>query len=1608
MDEMKSTAGHTVLGMQGSNTFSSILHLLCLCAIALGASCSAEVTGPAPSIKPPGADVNPPPVKPAMVCLDQLTAEVVVSGERFSPMPIDIPKDPQTALPNIVLTKNTELDGTPAARSDQILYSGDPDKDPTNAYGKDDHTPLLSWDGQKSMTFVVNQQLTLADGSTGKLDEGIYDISVINPDSKDAESPGALAVVDKPALEKITPSIVCLEEEERSVQLAGSRFVTIGKEKAELAVEGVDEPFALALDGCTKVKHDGIEAEFCETATVSFPSQSVEVGYPAFVVHNPETAACESKEVVNLRVVAKPTIDRAVPVLGCVAEDARTFEIQGRGLLRIDGTYPAVQVGGKNFAVDSMGGCESLETMGQTVETCSSLTISIAKEALEPALYDVMVTNPPPAGCSQTATGALRIVPPPTISSVEPAIVCVDQSDRQVTVHGSDFITIDGVVPAVTIGTTAIAANKITAQNCVDLPTASRSVRSCQELLVTVAQGSLPSRLYNVSVNNPDPAGCSDTGVNILRVVEGPEVTAVAPALVCTDDDLRALVIAGEGFLKIDNVLPAVLIGTAETTVGAIGDCTQIDVGNLKVESCKSLSLTVAKGALSEGRPEVTVLNPAPAGCSTGNATVLTVPPDVTIASVTPSNICSVAGNTQVTIQGTGFLRVDAADFELRIAGAVVTPDSISSCTALAVSGMNVQSCNTVVATVSPSALSAGDIPITITNPAPSGCAAGASSLLRIVLPPVVTGVTPTHACSDVNTSLTITGTGFVTGATVRIGETAATGVTVTSATELTATFNAGLSAATYDVTVENGAGCGNTLTQAITVDPTPIVFFIDPPVVYNKVAIQGTIFTTGLAAAAQKVELVNSSNTATALTFSSPKRVNRIQAAIPGGETLAAGQYEVRVTSNVGCVGFLPGGLTVASTETIGNLTISPAYASPTKPTAVTITVDTGTGADFESIPRVYLNPTASASAAMAVRAVVMVSGTKMTAVIPEGMDSGTYDLIVVNPSGEVGVAEAGVTVTTKEPPLITSVLPESFIKNETDQLVTIRGENFDGVTAVELICDSLTNPVAGTTITTVNATTVTAHLNVDTSGLAEGDVCQVKVVNADSSYFAYSAISVRNNSENLNPWSLSTNLVEARRAPSVLAARPTATSRYLYAIGGDSGVTDAPRSIGTVKSSVESTNIDVFGDVGAWSIQRNGLPQARTWSGVAKIGRFIYLSGGHNGTSATNTLYRSQVLDPLAGPEILDLDAELGDGTVGLGGGLWLYRVAAVFRTSDANNPGGESISGEVLNVQIPNNPKKIKLKLNWAQVTGASGYRIYRSPTANGSIDNMQLLGTVTCGADVACDCGANPDKCQYSDDGQTATTATAPLPAGSLGVWHNLTGSALNTAREAHAAVAAPNYAASGSVQWFLYAIGGRNAAGAYLSSYEYAVVTVSPDGSQTVSTWTQVDGTGVPNALSTTRAEMGAWTLTQKDTPAIGANEVWIYIGPGRSNATTLSRNVDATPFAVGASGDLGEINTLPNNQLPPNHAGYGYGSANAKLFLFGGQGGSATSGGISSPVCVSACTMPTLVGNWNALGPGNNTQVRIYMGSAQESAFFFLVGGHNGTNALNTTEQTVQ
>ena len=592
-------------------------------------------------------------------------------------------------------------------------------------------------------------------------------------------------------------------------------------------------------------------------------------------------------------------------------------------------------------------------------------------------------------------------------------------------------------------------------------------------------------------------------------------------------------------------------------------------------------------------------------------------------------------------------------------------------------------------------------------------------------------------------------------------------------------------------MTVENGENCTGTLVNALTVNPKPLVFFVDPPVVYNEIQVDVTIFTANLDQTAASVELVSGDGTALSLAFSSPKRPNRIVATIPynAGAPLAAGSYGIRVTSVYGCEGTLPGGLTITDSKELLLDSVDPQYVSPTASTSVSIYLDVASTVDFEPIPRAYLNPTSASGTATALKAVVLpdpADFTRLTAVVPENTPADTYDLIVVNPSGEVGILSPGIIVTQGEPPEISGVVPGSF-ESAGAYTATVYGENFDtnGV-SFELSCrDRLGALVAAPDQLAGALDLSSTHVTYpfDTTGIPSGTICLIRITNnADGSFFDYSAVSIKNPSQNLNPWfDGQVPLNTGRRGLALAAGRPTNSTRYLYAIGGDDG---APAN---VFDTVEYINIDSFGNmVGSqWEALTHAepskrdnagvLPTGRSFAGATRIGPFIYLVGGYDGTSDLTTTVRATILDPLAAPEILDLDAALGDTDAGsgLGEGVWLYKVSAVFPSNDPHNPAGESLPGEVQVVDLPLVPEKIELTLSWAHMRGASGYRIYRTPAVGDAITKLQLLQEVDCGG--LCQCDVTPDNCKWTDDGLTIPSVSPgahelPLPPGSLGTWH----------------------------------------------------------------------------------------------------------------------------------------------------------------------------------------------------------------------------------------------
>lgn len=188
------------------------------------------------------------------------------------------------------------------------------------------------------------------------------------------------------------------------------------------------------------------------------------------------------------------------------------------------------------------------------------------------------------------------------------------------------------------------------------------------------------------------------------------------------------------------------------------------------------------------------------------------------VAGVTPGS-GPAAGGTSVTISGTGFA-----------AGATVTFGSTAA------SNVTVAGSTTITA-ITP-AHSSGAVNVTVTNPGgESGTKNNAFTYAAAPLPaPTVSSITPNSGSTAGGTSVTISGTGFISGATVTIG-TAATNVNVVNSTTITALTPAH-AAGPVNVVVQNPDSQSGSLTNGYTYAIPPETVLLEDD--FNDGAING------------------------------------------------------------------------------------------------------------------------------------------------------------------------------------------------------------------------------------------------------------------------------------------------------------------------------------------------------------------------------------------------------------------------------------------------------------------------------------------------------------------------------------------------------------------------------------------------------------------------------------------------------------------------------------------------------------------------------------------------------------------------------------------------
>jgi len=385
-----------------------------------------------------------------------------------------------------------------------------------------------------------------------------------------------------------------------------------------------------------------------------------------------------------------------------------------------------------------------------------------------------------------------------------------------------------------------------------------------------------------------------------------------------------------------------------------------------------------------------------------------------TITAITPNTGPS-AGFTTVTITGTGFNGLFGAyqtcpawtTNNLTNPPTMVPPSPLPGQPLpvmfgpLPALGCSVLS-DTQMTAISPPSAVGGVVQITlnhsINGPSPFTTAAN----FNYVQGPVVTAISPNSGPPQGGSVVTVSGSGFAPGATVKFGTTDAAFVQYISPTQLQVTSPAGNGQVDILVTV------AGTTSPAVPADlfsynaptVTSVVPNAGPPAGGTVVTIKGTNFTT--------TSTVQFGTNSVPITFISPVE---IQATAPAG---AIGAVDVRVTTNSGQSATNPDDLfTYTSGPIIASLNPG---SSPTSGGTVVII----TGTNFVAPATVSFGGTNS-------QAVNVNSATQITAMAPAVAAAGVIDVKITTSGGTSPVSTLSKFTYVANPPVITKVTPDS-----------------------------------------------------------------------------------------------------------------------------------------------------------------------------------------------------------------------------------------------------------------------------------------------------------------------------------------------------------------------------------------------------------------------------------------------------------------------------------------------------------------------------------------------------------------------------------------------------
>jgi outer membrane protein assembly factor BamB len=497
------------------------------------------------------------------------------------------------------------------------------------------------------------------------------------------------------------------------------------------------------------------------TAQVTAAQVAAAASVPVTVLNDP--AAGGTSNVVQLAIVAPSpvTVTSLTPAGLNAGAPATVLTVTGSGFL----TSSVVQWNGTPLTT--------------TYVSATSLTATVpAADLTSPGSVFVTVTNGSGAASSAPVTFAIGEQTAPMITALAPATVTVGNPAFQLVVTGTNFLPSATVQwSGSAIPTTFGSATQLTAQ-------------------VTAAQLAAAASLPVTVVNNPAAGGTSNavyfTVLTQTSSLPVPTLRSLSPTSVAENAQGVLLTINGANF-------------TATTRVSYNGNLLQPTSFSATQLTISSINTSFSAGSTVN----IAVTDPA-SGNLLSNALPLAITsPAPVLSGISPATIGAAQGALALTVTGQYF----TASSQVYINGSA-RPTTLNMNGAL------------VAQLTAADVQNVGTKNITVEDPASGNLPSNVVILVIQALPPMtVTKVSPTTVPAG-NSSFTITviGTGFADGATIKWGSTSLT-TTHVSTTELRATVSAALvaSTGTAQVTVENAASQGGTTS-------TPTVVTITPP----------------------------------------------------------------------------------------------------------------------------------------------------------------------------------------------------------------------------------------------------------------------------------------------------------------------------------------------------------------------------------------------------------------------------------------------------------------------------------------------------------------------------------------------------------------------------------------------------------------------------------------------------------------------------------------------------------------------------------------------------------------------------------------------------------